>query len=357
MTYNKVYTFFWRTKYKGKKITEKKVRTNQAVLYALEDAMNESPDVILMGEDIAAAGGPWKTSDGLLDKFGPERVIDTPIAEMGFMGMALGAACTGLRPVVEIMFVEFLGVAIDQLSTEAAKFRYLSGGELTVPLVVRATTGAGLGFGAQHSQTLESWFYSTPGLKLAVVSNPQSAYGLLRSAINDNNPVVILEPRSLFANRDELIRGEEGIVPLGKAKIINEGSDVTIVGLGSTVESVKEASKTIDASSEVIDLLTLIPWDRETIVESVKKTGRLVTVEENPFSGGWGSEIISYVTSKCYKDLKAPPFRITAPDTHIPFNEALEKRYLPSVQYIEDSINKYVSTNEVPQSWWEELEV
>jgi len=319
--------------------------------------MNENSDVILMGEDIAAAGGPWKTSEGLLDKFGSERVMDTPIAEMGFMGMALGAACTGLRPVVEIMFVEFLGVAIDQLSTEAAKFRYLSGGELSVPLVVRATTGAGLGFGAQHSQTLESWFYQTPGLKLAVVSSPQSAYGLLRSAINDNNPVVVLEPRSLFANREALIRGEEGFVPLGKAKIINEGDDVTIVGLGSTVESIKKASKEIDASSELIDLLTLIPWDKEAIVESVRKTGRLVTVEENPFSGGWGSEIISYITSKCYKELKAPPFRITAPDTLIPFNEALEKKYLPSVEYIKESINKYIITNEAPPPWWEELEV
>jgi len=315
--------------------------------------MNNDSDVILMGEDIAAAGGPWKTSEGLLDKFGPERVIDTPIAEMGFMGMALGAACTGLRPVVEIMFVEFLGVAIDQLSTEAAKFRYLSGGELSVPLVVRATTGAGLGFGAQHSQTLESWFYSTPGLKLAVASGPQTAYGLLRSAINDNNPVVILEPRSLFANREELVRGDEGIVPLGKSKTINEGNDITIVGLGSTVESIKEASKEIDSSSEIIDLLTLIPWDKEAIIDSVKKTGRLVTVEENPLSGGWGAEIISHVSSKCFNELKAPPFRITAPDTHIPFNEKLEKKYLPSVSYIKDSINSYMIKNEVPETWWE----
>ena len=318
--------------------------------------MNNDSDVILMGEDIAAAGGPWKTSEGLLDKFGPERVIDTPIAEMGFMGMALGAACTGLRPVVEIMFVEFLGVAIDQLSTEAAKFRYLSGGELSVPLVVRATTGAGLGFGAQHSQTLESWFYSTPGLKLAVASSPQSAYGLLRSAINDNNPVVILEPRSLFANRAELVRGDEGIIPLGKSQTITDGSDVTIVGLGSTVETIKEASKDIDFSTEIIDLLTLIPWDKDSIIESVKRTGRLVTVEENPLSGGWGAEIISYISSKCHKDLKAPPFRITAPDTHIPFNEKLEKKYLPSIPYIKESITSYMTTNEVPDTWWEKID-
>ena len=315
--------------------------------------MNEDSDVIIMGEDIAAAGGPWKTSEGLLEKFGSERVIDTPIAEMGFMGMALGAACTGLRPIVEIMFVEFLGVAIDQLATEAAKFHYLSGGELNVPLVVRATTGAGLGFGAQHSQTLESWFYSTPGLKLAVASNPQTAYGLLRSAVNDNNPVVILEPRSLFANRDELTRGDEGIIPLGKALTITKGNEITIVGLGSTVESIKEASKDIDSSTEVIDLLTLIPWDKESIIESVKKTGRLVTVEESPMTGGWGAEIVSFITSNCYKELKAAPFRITAPDTHIPFNEKLEKKYIPSVKYIKDSINSYMTTNEVPNTWWE----
>ena len=330
-----------------------KVRTNQAVLFAIDDAMEEDSNVIMMGEDVAVAGGPWKTSEGLLDKYGSERVIDTPIAEMGFMGMALGAAVTGLRPIVEIMFVEFLGVAIDQLSTEAAKFRYLSGGELHVPMVVRATTGGGLGFGAQHSQTMETWFYSTPGLKVVGISSPKTAYGLMRSAVRDNNPIVFLEPRSLFANREEIVRGKDGIIPIGKAQVISEGKDATVIGFGSTVELIKKISQDINGSVEVIDLLTLIPYDKDAVLKSVKKTGRLITVEESPYTGGWGAHIISDTVSKSYENMKAAPYRITAPDTNVPFNENLEKLYLPSESYVTESINNYLKTNKPSPHWWE----
>ncbi len=180
--------------------------------------------VVVFGEDVAVAEGPFKTSEGLLERFGPLRVRDTPISEMGFLGLAVGAAACGLRPVAEIMFVEFVGVALDQLTTEAAFFHYLSNGELTVPLVVRASVGSGLGFGLQHSRTLEQWLLGTPGLKVVSPSDGQTAYGLLRSAISDDNPVVVLEPRALYAERYDVVTGDEGLVPLGRAAVVRPGS-------------------------------------------------------------------------------------------------------------------------------------
>lgn len=211
-----------------------KMRMNQAVVAALADEMRADPAVMLMGEDIAAAGGPFKTSDGLLEEFGPLRVRDTPISEMGFTGAAVGASAMGLRPVVEIMFVEFLGVALDALVTEGAKFRYLSKGQVNCPMVVRCTIGSGLGFGSQHSQTLENWLAATPGLKVCVPSDAQSAYGLLRAAIRDEDPVAFLEPRALYAQRGEVVTGEAGIIPLGKARIVRGGASATVVTLGQT---------------------------------------------------------------------------------------------------------------------------
>jgi len=332
-----------------------RMRMNQAVAAALADEMRENPDVVVFGEDVAAAEGPFKTSAGLLEEFGPSRVRDTPISEMGFLGASVGAAATGLRPVVEIMFVEFLGVALDQLSTEAAKFHYLSGGTVTVPLTVRASVGAGLGFGAQHSQTLESWMSATPGLKLAVPSGPQSAYGLLRGAIRDDNPVVVLEPRILYAGRDEMSTGEDAIIPLGRAVTLNEGSDVTIVALGAMVRTALEASSG-DAgwSADVIDLATLIPYDKEAVLASVQKTGRLVTVEESPLTGGWGNEIVAFVTGELFGKLKAPPVRVTCPDVPVPFGKELEQRYLPDADYVASQVGELIETGRRPPHWWEE---
>ena len=212
-----------------------RVLVRRAVLQALHDELESDPDVIVMGEDIAVAGGPFKCTEGLLDTFGPKRVIDTPISEMGFLGAAVGAAATGLKPVVEMMFIEFIGVALDQLTTEATRLRYLSRGQVTVPLVVRASAGAGLGFGCQHSQMLDYWFRGVGGLKVCVVSNAQNAYGLLRAAIRDPDPVVVLEPRVLYGERQELIAGEEGIVALGEARVVSPGDDVTIVTAGTMV--------------------------------------------------------------------------------------------------------------------------
>ena len=312
---------------------------NQAIASAIAEEMRADPDVVVFGEDIAVAEGPFKTSAGLLDEFGALRVRDTPISEMGFVGAGVGAAATGLRPVVEIMFVEFLGVAIDQLSTEAAKFHYLSGGQVKVPLTVRASVGAGLGFGTQHSQTLESWLTATPGLKVAVPSGPQSAYGLIRSAIRDDNPVVVLEPRVLYAGRDEVATGDDALIPLGKAATKSAGSDVTIVSLGAMVGTALDAAARDAAwTADVIDLQTLVPYDKEALVASVKKTGRLVTVEENPLTGGWGGEIVSFLTGEVFSDLKTPPLRITCPDVPVPFGKELIEVFDPLLEHIVEHV-------------------
>ena len=330
-----------------------KLRMRQAVLQALDDEMTEDGSVIVLGEDIAVAGGAFKATEGLLEKFGPNRVRDTPISEMGFLGAAVGAAISGLKPVVEMMYVEFLGVALDELVTEAAKMRYLSRGALSVPLVVRASAGAGLGFGCQHSQMLEQWFRATPGLKVAVASGPQTAYGLLRSAIRDPDPVIVLEPRSLYGNREDLETGEAGIVPLGVAHRVSEGEDVTIVALGQMVGVAAEAASLAHWTADVIDLQTLVPWDRKTVVESVARTGRLVVVEEAPYSGGWGTEVTDHVGGELFGALSAPPLRITTPDIPVPYSGTLEARFLPTAEYVAEQVDELLSTGRRPRPWWE----
>ena len=334
-----------------------KMRMNQAIVSALADEMHEDPTVVVFGEDVADAGGPFKTSDGLLEEFGPSRVRDTPISEMGFLGAAVGAAATGLRPVAEIMFIEFLGVALDMVVTEAAKFHYLSGGRYRVPMTVRASVGAGLGFGTQHSQTLESWMYGCPGVKLVSVSGPQSAYGLLRSAIRDDNPVVVLEPRFLYSKRSDVTTGEDSIIELGKARTVEQGTDVTIIGFGSTVSTIEEAKTLGSWSAEIIDLQTLIPWDQEAILESVSRTKRLVLVEENPMSFGWGTDIASVVGSELFGSLEAPILRVTCPNTPVPFPKDLEARYLPSPDYVASQVSGLLETGRLPAPWWEEQKV
>lgn len=331
-----------------------RMRMNQAIGEAIADEMRRDESIIVFGEDVAQAGGVFKTTDGLWEEFGPMRVRDTPISEMGFLGAAVGAASTGLRPVAEIMFIEFLGVALDMVATEAAKMRYLSGGQLHCPLTVRASVGAGLGFGLQHSQTLETWLYATPGITLAVASSPQNAYGLLRSAIQHEDPVVVLEPRVLYARRGDVTTGDAGIVPLGKAELVATGDDVTIVTLGAMRGVVEDAAAGADWSADIIDLRTLVPWDKDVVLESVAKTGRLVTVEESPLSGGWGTEIVSYVSSKAFGDLVAPATRITCPDVPVPFGRDLEQKFLPSADYVTAQISTLVGSGELPIPWWEQ---
>ncbi len=326
---------------------------NQAIALAIAEEMERDDRVVIFGEDIAQAEGPFKTSEGLLARFGPGRVRDTPISEMGFVGCAVGAAVTGLRPIVEIMFVEFLGVALDQLVTEAATMQFLSGGKLRAPLTLRASVGAGLGFGCQHSQTLERWLLGTPGLKVAVASGARTAYGLTKAAIRDDDPVVVLEPRSLYGRREDFEPNEQAIVVLGKGEVVKKGSDVTVVALGQTVASALEAAESSGWSGEVIDLRTIQPWDRDIVTASVAKTGKLVTVEENQFTGGWGSDIVSYVASQCFSDLNAPPLRVTAPDVHVPYGTVLEQRYLPGPEYVGEQVSALLKTGSIPSPWWE----
>jgi acetoin:2,6-dichlorophenolindophenol oxidoreductase subunit beta len=328
------------------------MRFQQAVAAGIADEMRADDSVLVLGEDVAAAGGPFKTSDGLLAEFGPRRVRDTPISEMGFLGAAVGAAAMGMRPVVEIMFMEFLGVALDQLVTEGAKFRYLSKGQLAVPLTVRASVGSGLGFGCQHSQTLENWTTATPGLKVVVPNDPQSAYGLLRAAIRDPDPVLVLEPRALYAGRGEVRTGDEAVMEIGRARVLRHGSRATVVTLGQTARVALDAAAAADLDVEVVDLLTLVPWDRNAVLESVVRTGRLVVVEEAPRSGGWGHEIVSTVASEAFGQLRAAPFRITAPDVPVPYAKELEARYLPSADEVARQLTQYLDDGVVPAPWW-----
>jgi pyruvate dehydrogenase E1 component beta subunit len=330
------------------------MRMRQAVLKALDDAMAADDDVVLMGEDIGEAGGAFKCTDGLIGKYGGDRVIDTPISEMGFMGAAVGAAICGLKPVVEMMFIEFAGVALDQLTTEAATMRYLSRGRLTVPMVMRASAGAGQGFACQHSQMLDHWFRGTPGLKVCVPSGARTAYGLLRAAIDDPDPVIVLEPRILYGEREEFDGDPHYRIRLGTAEIARPGRDATLVTAGAMLKVALAAAERTNVNVEVIDLLSLAPWDRKAVTGSVTKTGRLVTLEEAPAGTGWGGDVAAAVTSDAFAALKAPPHRITLPDAPIPYSGALEKRYLPDADYVAAQIDALVSSGRAPAAWWKE---
>lgn len=332
-----------------------RLRMNQAIALAIGEEMERDERIIVLGEDVAEAEGSFKATEGLLERFGSSRVRDTPISEMGFLGAAVGAAVTGLRPVVEIMFIEFLGVALDQLVTEAALVRYLSGGKLQVPMTVRASAGAGLGFGCQHSQTLERWLIGSPGIKIVVPSGARTAYGLTKSAIRDDDPVVVLEPRVLYGRREDVEVDVGNVIPIGEAEFVREGQDVTLVALGQTVGIARDAAAASDWSADVIDLRTIQPWDRDAVMSSVEKTGRLVTVEENQFTGGWGTDIVSLVASECLGALRSPPLRLTAPDAPVPYGNALEQRFVPSAEYISSQVNLLIKTDTVPSPWWEEV--
>ena len=331
------------------------LRQRQAVIAALEDEMNDDEKVFLMGEDISS-GGPFKATEGLIDIFGSSRVIDTPISEMAFLGAGVGAAAKGFRPVVEMMFIEFIGVALDQLTTQGAYFRYLSRGSYQVPLTIRAAAGAGMGFGCQHSQVLDQWFRGNKAINVVMPSNPQSMYGLLRSSIQSNDPVVVLEHKALYGERGEVVRGKSGLIPLGKALKISSGDDLTIVSVGRSFLTAKTAMENQDQwSADLIDLQTMIPWDKETILNSVAKTKRLVIIEENSWSGGWGHEVANVISSELFGELKAPCLRITSPDAPIPYSANLEERYLPNVEYVQSQIKEWLVTNRLPSPWWETI--
>jgi pyruvate dehydrogenase E1 component beta subunit len=273
----------------------------EAVAAGLAQEMARDTSVVFLGEDVAAAGGVFKTTVGLLESFGPKRVRDTPISEQAILGAAMGAAMTGLRPVAEIMFSDFFAVCWDLVANQMAKMRYMTDGQVTLPLVIRCANGGGVRFGAQHSQSVENWGMMVPGLKVVAPSNPADVKGLLAAAIRDPDPVLFFEQKSLYAVKGEVPDGEH-VVPLGAARVLREGRDVTLVALAAMVPRALAAAQVLQAehglSAEVIDLRCLVPLDTRTILASVARTGRLATVEENPRLCGWGAEIVSLVADE-----------------------------------------------------------
>jgi len=318
----------------------RQITFTEAITEALRQEMEKDPSVILIGEDIGVYGGAFGVTKGLVEKFGLDRVIDTPISEAGFIGAAVGAALAGLRPVVELMFVDFFGVAMDQIYNQMAKLRYMSGGQLKVPLTLRAPIGAGISAAAQHSQTLYSIFAHVPGLKVVVPSTPHDAKGLLISSIHDDNPVVFLEHKVLYGIKGE-VPEEEYTIPLGKADIKREGSDITIIGIARTVWNSLEAAEQLSKegiSVEVIDVRSIVPFDKETVIKSVKKTGRVVIVDEDYDRCGFASWVSSIIADEAFEYLDAPIKRITTPNVPIPFSPPLEQYILPDSKKIINTV-------------------
>jgi acetoin:2,6-dichlorophenolindophenol oxidoreductase subunit beta len=303
-----------------------------AVADGIAREMRRDPAVVCLGEDIGAAGGVFKTTVGLLAEFGPHRVRDTPISEQAIVGIAMGAAMTGIRPVAEIMFSDFLACCWDYLANEIPKMRYMTGGQVTVPLVIRTANGGGLGFGAQHSQAVENWALAVPGLKVVAPSNPADVVGLLASAIRSDDPVVFFEHKGLFASRGEAAP-DGHVVPLGEAAIARPGTDVTIVALAATVPLALAAADELaeaGVQAEVIDLRCLVPLDMAAVLASVRKTSRLLIVEENPYQGGWGGTVASIVADEGFELLDAPIRRVAAACVPLPFADALEDEVIPT---------------------------
>ena len=303
----------------------------QAITGTLAEAMRADSRVLILGEDVSE-GGPWGATAGLAEEFGPERVRNTPISEAAICGIAVGAAQSGVRPVVEIMFVDFVTLALDQLVNQAAKAHFMSGGQLTVPLVLRTQGGAGQRGAAQHSQSLEAWLTHVPGLKVVMPSTAADAAGLLASAIADPNPVVFVENKTLYFRKEE-VPEEPTQVPIGRARIVRPGRDVTVVALSRLVSESVAAAEELAADGievEVIDPRTLVPLDLEPIVDSVTRTHRLVVAHEAVVHGGFGAEIAAQVQEAAFDELDAPIGRVGAPFAPVPFSPALEDAYLPA---------------------------
>ncbi|MCB1497648.1 MAG: alpha-ketoacid dehydrogenase subunit beta [Bauldia sp.] len=309
----------------------------EAIVLALQEEMRRDPTTLIMGEDIGESEGPFKTCQGLLEEFGAARVRDTPIAETGFVGASLGLSLTGYRPIAEIMFADFLGVAFDQIVNGIAKHRFMSGGKVKTPIVIRAIGGAGLRFAAQHSQTAESWMLSVPGLKIICPSNPEQAYLMLKAAIRDDNPVLVLEHKALMSMKGPVPVGTEDIAMPTGPNILRQGSDVTIVGSLAMVGrslGAAELLKDEGIEAEVIDIQVLRPMNVELIADSVRRTNNLVVVEEQAPTGGWSSDVVADVVSQAFDYLDSPPARVTLPDHPLPYSPGLEDAMLPSPEKI-----------------------
>ena len=307
----------------------------EAVRHALADELAGDPRVVLLGEDIAAAGGAFKVTEGLVDRFGGERVMDTPISEQAIVGAAIGAAMKGMRPVVELMFADFAAVCFDQIANQLAKYRYMTGGQVEVPVTIRMANGASLGFGAQHSQSVESWFLNVPGLALVAPSTPQDAYGLLRAAIQSPDPVLFFEHKGLYGTKGEV---DPAAPPeaLGTARVRRAGTDVTIVGTQLMAARALAAADELAAGgveAEVIDLRSLAPMDVATVVESAGRTGHLVLVQEGPLPGGWAPTLLTRMVV-AGADIGPHPAVVTSDDVPVPYATALESAWLPDVERI-----------------------
>jgi pyruvate/2-oxoglutarate/acetoin dehydrogenase E1 component len=311
-----------------------------AVAEGIAREMRRDETVVLLGEDVGAAEGVFKTTVGLFQEFGPRRVWDTPISEQAIVGAAMGAAMTGMRPIAEIMFSDFLACCWDYVANEIPKVRYMTGGQVTVPLVIRTANGGGLGFGAQHSQAVENWAFTVPGLKIVAPATPSDVVGLMAAAVRSDDPVLFFEHKGLLASKGEPAPPEH-VVPLGQARVARTGDDVTVVALAATVPLAVQAAEVLAGegmSAEVVDLRCLVPLDVAAVLESLRKTSRLVIVEENPYQGGWGATVASIVADEGFDLLDAPIRRVAAACVPLPFADALEDRVIPTVDKVTAAI-------------------
>jgi pyruvate/2-oxoglutarate/acetoin dehydrogenase E1 component len=315
----------------------------EAVARGIAQEMRADPSVVFLGEDVASAGGVFKATVGLAEEFGPTRVRDTPISEQAIVGAAMGAAMTGLRPIAEIMFSDFFAVCWDLIANEIAKSRYMSDGQVSFPLVIRCANGAGVRFGAQHSQSVENWAMAVPGLKVVAPSTPADVVGLLAAAVRDPDPVIFFEAKSLYGTKGEVADGEI-VGELGRASVVRPGTDATILALAAMVPRAMIAAGQLEDEHgircSVVDVRSLVPLDTRTILAEVAKTGRLFTVEENPRLCGWGAEIVSIAAQECFGSLTGPPVRITTPHIPLPAADGLEDHVLPSVARITATVRE-----------------
>ena len=323
------------------------MKYREALRAALEEEMERDPAVFCMGEGIGERGGSYKVTEGLLARFGPNRVIDTPLSEAGFIGLCAGAAIAGQRPVVEMLFIDFLLQAGDQVVNQAAKYRFMSGGEGRVPLVIRTQGGAGNSLAGQHSQSLEALYYHIPGLKVVMPSTPRDAKGLLKSAIRDDDPVLFIEHKLLYMTDGE-VPEDDYLVPLGQADVRRAGSDVTLVSWSHMALKCLQAAEQLASEGvdvEVIDLRSLVPMDVACVLDSVRRTGRLVIAQEAVKRGGVGSDVAAIVAEQAFESLRAPIVRVAGRNTTIPFNLALEKASVPQVADIVEAVRTLVRSD------------
>jgi acetoin:2,6-dichlorophenolindophenol oxidoreductase subunit beta len=318
------------------------VTYKEAVRLALADALESDESAFMLGEDIAAAGGVFKTTEGLMARFGETRVLDTPISEQAIIGTAIGAAIKGLRPIAELMFADFSAICFDQIANQLAKYRYVTGGQVTLPVTIRMANGAGAGFASQHSQTVENWFLNVPGLKIAVPGSPADAYNLLRAAVEDDDPVLYFEHKAMLNHKGELADAR-GPFELGHAAVVREGSDVTVVATQLVRTRAEQAAAALadeGISVELVDPRTLAPLDMETIAGSVEKTSRLLVAQESPAPGSWGATVISNIIESGFDSLDAPPVLISGDNTPVPYAGPLEEAWIPSTERIIQAIRE-----------------